>query len=853
MIRSFSRTLLLSLTSLVLLAAPRAHADEGMWLLTQIRELALKAKGLAIDAAEIYRPDGPCISRAVIQLGGGTGEFVSEKGLILTNHHVVFDAVQSVSTEENNYVDHGFVTRSHDEERRTDYTAVVTLSVTDVTARVLEGLPANATESERQAQVDERSREIAREADRDDATPGVDYTVIEHFQGLGYYLYRRITFEDIRLVYAPPKSIGEFGGDIDNFEWPRHCGDFGLMRAYVSPNGEPARYSEDNVPYHPERWLTISTEGVKPGDFTFVVGHPGQTMRHRSSLSAAYHRDVTLPGQVAMIRGMVDQLEERSKASEAARLENIAQIKGLMNALKNFDGKVQGMNARHTVEAKQAWEHELQEFANADPERKARYGSTYEELGEIYARILHRNELRGILNATRRNPLVQRAATLAELAEEKHKPDAKRRLKYRDGRLDRLIEEAVSGMTDAGQATEQLVAALQDYASLDASAWPPVLRSAAQADDVKAAIEERVRELVGGSELTNDAKLTEWLKADADTIASIDDPLLTLGRQLESDRALSTQTAPLNDSLRRLRRDILALRQLRGDQVYPDANSTIRLTYGLVEGYSPRDAVTYTPITTVKGILEKETGVEPFHAPAKLLDLIKSKSWGAYAAGPDGVPVAFCHTTDVTGGNSGSPVLNAKGELVGVVFDGNIESLTADYWWDDAITRTISVDARYFLWILSQYDEAKELLEELGHGQTKEGADSGNGPMGAWVIDKDAMKEAMVAMARAQAGDNQQQLEMMRSMMNQMLDGLQIQIDVRADHTFAVSGSTTMLGEEREIQASGTWKQEGDHVTFETLVEDGEEREEPEMKEATLVEGRLEIDDGPMKIVFKRA
>jgi len=716
------RALASTLLAIVVLSflCPSVVADEGMWLLSQIGTLNLRQKGLKIDPREVYDPDKPCLARACVMVTMASGAFVSDRGLVLTNHHVAFGAIQRISTaRKTNYVHDGYLAESLEEEiHAPGYWVRITLRCEDVTKKVLGGLKPKATEAERREHVNARIDEIVKAARQAETDRRIRFEVREAFHGAGYHLYATKQYRDVRLVYAPPAAVGEFGGDPDNWMWPRHCGDFTFLRVYAKPDGEPAGYAKDNVPFKPDVWLRLSTDGVKEGDFTFILGHPARTYRHRTSCSARYHRDVMLPGQIKRLQAMREQLEG---SGEGPALRNLSSLKGVLNGLKNYQGKVEWMEKKHLVEAMRAEEEDLRERIRRRAALKREYGDVLDEIGGLYDQMVHGEKVRPCLEQVGRPRLMRIARVLHELGVELEKPDEQRSRRYRESRLERLRTRTLRGLDELDVEADRakFVEAVRSFGGLPEALLPPVLAKVVDGKDGKArdeALERFAKKTWKDSRLAKPEVVKRYLGYNAKKLAKLDDPLVQFAAALEETRA-RTRSSGRNDSrFKHLRRSLYeARRALKLGPAYPDADSSLRFTYGTVRGYRARDAVDYDYITSLAGVVEKETGHEPFASPPRLLELYRRNDFGRWVdKHVKGVPVAFVHGTDITGGNSGSPVLNARGKMIGIAFDGNWEAITSDYRFEPDLTRTISVDIRYVLFITEKLGGALRLLEEMG-------------------------------------------------------------------------------------------------------------------------------------------
>lgn len=674
------------------------RADEGMYMMDKLARLPLKEKGLKISPDQIYNAAGTGLSVAVPRLSiGCSSEFVSPDGLILTNHHCGYDALVAASTAAKNYGQDGYRASSKaDELPAKDYSIDITLREEDVTARVLDGIKPDDDAAVKQ-RVDSLQKEEQAKAGAD-----VKVQIQQLNNGLFYYLFAYQTIKDIRVVYAPPYSIGQFGGDPDNFEWTRHGGDFTFLRAYVAPDGKAAEYSKDNVPFKPKKFLTISIEGLKENDLTMIIGYPGGTNRYRESASIAYNQDVQLPFTVDLFNARVQALQLAGRESETKRVALQGDVFNYLNSLKADEGGIFALHRSGLVKQRQADEAKLTAWINENAERKAKYGDTLPQLNAAYSEY----------SKTGRKDLVLRS--MLQIAPVQ------------------LILAAESGQIPK----DRLKAAVPEIAKsepvVNREVFKFLLRKAAElpADQKIAAIEKRfgnlqgeargraedefARKAFGGETLTTEKGLNGLLDMTAEQMKTSPDPLVSLLNELAPDiAAVGAHQQALNAVLTKYRLPFIeAMTAMKGIMPYPDANFTERFTYGEIKGYSPREAVNETPFTTLDGVFEKDTGRDPFNSPAKLRDLWERKDYGNYAVNGT-VPVDFLTTNDIIGGNSGSPVLNAKGEEIGIAFDGDYEGLGDDFFFSPKLGRTICVDIRYVLFITDKFGGAGWILKEM--------------------------------------------------------------------------------------------------------------------------------------------
>ncbi len=705
--------------SLVLLLFLRPGlADEGMYPISEIYKLHLKSKGLKIDSKSIYNPNGVGLIDAVVQLSGCTGSFISADGLILTNHHCAFGAVQAASSKENDFVTNGFYAKTREDEiQARGISARILESYRDVSKEVLSVVNDTMDLADRTKAMEKKIREIVAAAEK--KYPGKRAEVSEMFAGKTYVLFLSTVLRDVRLVYVPPRSIGEFGGENDNWAWPRHTGDFSYLRAYVAPDGSPAEYSAANVPYHPKKFLTVNPAGVNEGDFAFILGYPGRTFRHRTSHYMAYEESVRMPYVADLFEWEIATMEAMGKNDRAIALKHDARIKGLANTMKNYRGKLLGMKRLHLTASKQEEEKALQLFINADAQRKARYGTVLGEIGNVYQEMTERGTSELILDNFRSaSQLFSSAFTLYESALEMQKPDLERLPAYMERNLTNTRQALRRGLSNYYEPTDKAILKhlVMQALSLPANQRIDVI-DRQFGNNSEQEIDQTIDAAYAQSQLTDEATLLAAFGKPLAELEQMRDPFIRAAEMLYPTMQKLRETRQRRDgALSRLSALLVDVKQqYQKTSFIPDANSTLRFTFGHIKGYSPVDATYFKPITTLTGVIEKSTGSDPYATPQKVLDLYKSKDLGRYqSAKLKDVPVAILYDMDTTGGNSGSPVLNAYGQLVGVNFDRAFEATINDYAWSESYSRSIAVDIRYVLWVTEKVGGADRLLKEIG-------------------------------------------------------------------------------------------------------------------------------------------
>ena len=718
--RRFLRTKTRALPTLLLLLLflTPARADEGMWLpmLIQKKIPQMQELGFRLTAEDIYSVNRACLKDAIVHFGGGcTGEVISAEGLLITNHHCGYGQIQAHSTVENDYLKDGFWARTRQEELPNKGLTVTFLRrMEDVTEQVLEGVTDQMSEAERQNVIEVNIKRISEETLGDRNPKFYSVRITPAYYGNQYFLYLNEIFRDVRLVGAPPSSIGKFGGDTDNWMWPRHTGDFSLFRIYANADNQPAEISDDNVPYRPRYHFSISAKGVKQGDFTMVYGYPGRTRQYVISPEVDYIANRSNPQKIRLRSLRLDVMNREQAKDPAVRIQYSSKNAGVSNSWKKWQGESRGILNAGTTGKKESFEKRFQQWAEASgrqeyitliPRMKALYSQLepFTFASEMYAEAIMAVELLRFAN-TLENTLVRNGtARAAEVAEgffkDYYKP------------IDREIFELL--FTEFHRVMEPL----GDLLPADPAIGEPLPADPLPADGSRFA--RLAAHLYGTSALADRPKTMDLLAKDSASALELlreDAAFRLVNPYVEKNRThIQPRIVEINRELNLLYRTWMqAIMEFDSDRIfYPDANSTLRVTYGTVQGYSPADAVMYMPVSTIEGIMQKDDPeIFDYDIPQSLRDLYAARDFGRWET--DGtVPVCFIATNHTSGGNSGSPVLNADGHLLGLNFDRVWEGTMSDIEFDPSVCRNISVDIRYVLFVMDKIGNAKYLLEEL--------------------------------------------------------------------------------------------------------------------------------------------
>lgn len=721
----------LTLLAAAALAVTSAHADEGMWMPKQLPQIskALKAGGLALDPAKLRElTDFPM--GAVVSLGGCTASFVSPQGLVVTNHHCAYGSIQYNSRPDRDLLKNGFyATTLADELPAAPGSRIyVTVDMKDVSAEILNDKTRALTGKARTDAIEATEKQLvaACEADK-----GHRCNVYSFFGGLQYQLIKQLEIRDVRLVHAPATGVGLFGGDADNWIWPRHTGDYSFYRAYVGPDGKPADFSKDNKPYTPKHHLKVASPTASPlneGDFVMVTGYPGRTNRHRLPTEVDFAFGWQQPTQTKALGEAIDIIKAETAGRRDGEIKMAARMQGLQNGFKNLSGQQQSFEGSDILARKQAGFDQLKAWVNADAKRRERYGA---DLGAAESLIAERQAIgRAEMLMTFTSPaLLTSARQLYEAALQRAKPDAERKAGFQERDVPRLrasqqtLERRYDEQTDKRLVAHFLAKYLAQPAGTLNAAWLDAFGLKAGQDE--AAVRAHIDKLYTATKLADTAARLEWLGKDAAAFKASDDAFIKLAVALhDDDERRENRDKELAGKLQKayagVQQAMIDYHASRGEAVYPDANGTLRISFGKVQGRNPgSDGSSWTAFTTLRGIVAKHRGPDEaggeFNAPAEQLAAIKARNFGNYyVKGLDSVPVNFLATLDTTGGNSGSPVLNKKGELVGLLFDGTLDAVISDWDFNPKMVRSICLDSRYMLWQMSTVDKTTRLLDEMG-------------------------------------------------------------------------------------------------------------------------------------------
>lgn len=737
------------LLTTAMLVSLMAQADEGQWQPHQLKELQpqLDARGIQISGEQLADLSQYPMN-AMVSLGYCSASFVSAQGLVITNHHCAYGAIQQNSTKERHLIAQGFLAKTQAEELPAgpQERLYITEQVLDVTAKVSGNLAADLAPLARYQAIENNRKSLIKDCETD---ANYRCSVVSFHHGLEYFLIKQLMIQDVRLVYAPPESVGNFGGDIDNYEYPRHTGDFAFLRGYVAKNGKPAPYSVDNVPYQPASFLKVNADGVRAGDGILLAGYPGRTSRYRLAEEIDFAASWEYPANIQTYTELIGTIERLSQQNADFQVKYASVVKGHHNRMKKLKGLLDGFKATDIQGIKRQQQQQLQQWIkNSEVPAYQHAVTQLEALVREEQQLLQQTYY---FDNARRSDLLQTAAELYRLAVEQQKPDAAREMGYQDrdlpmfqGKLKRL-DTRFAAEVDLALWTEQLAV----YLAQPASVRSQVLDQALALEPVQTApqLAAKLQSWYSQSGLTSLAGRMAWLGKTPADFAKSDDPFIKLAVALfDTQMQQEQQKNQLAGEFAKVRpaymQAVIAYNKTLGRPVYPDANGTLRITYGHVDGYPAADGVYKTPFTTVSGMLAKQQATAPFLVPEALVKAYQAEQyqgfyhrdlaatteqsrwcaiWGCAKTTPlpasampiNSVPLNFLSSADTTGGNSGSAVLNAKGELVGLNFDSTYESISKDWYFNEAVTRAIHVDIRYVLWLMQYVDKADNLLAEL--------------------------------------------------------------------------------------------------------------------------------------------
>ncbi|GHE86528.1 S46 family peptidase [Thalassotalea profundi] len=712
----------LSLTSLLFIGT--ATADEGMWQPHQLQEISgkLKKAGLKLDPTQMENLDQFPMN-AIISLGGCTASFLSDQGLVVTNHHCAYGSIQYNSSEEDNLLKQGFVAKKMSDELQAapGSRVYVTESLTNVTDKVTGSIEKSVTGKAYFKAIEKNEKELVQQCETSQ-----DYRceVYSFHGGLEYFLIKQLAIRDVRLVYAPPSSIGKFGGDTDNWMWPRHTGDWAFYRAYVSKDGKPADYAKDNVPFKPKAFLKVNANGVEENDYVMVLGYPGRTNRYRNAQEVENQFNLVYPTAKRYREEYIDIIKSTAPTGSEARIKYESTLAGLANYAKNYGSMIESFHKGDMLARKQQELKELQAWINASQTRKQQYGKTLTELNALITKGQENQDRDLILSYIGRTNLMGVAKRLYRLANEKNKPSSERKQGYQERDMNRFTQgmKRVNRRYDANIDKAVLAHFMAQYAEFPASERNTTFDQFFGLDknfDAKK-LAAKLDKMHSETQLDQESVRLAWMDKSVEDFKNSNDPYIQFAvSQYENDQKLEQEAEDLAGKLAQIRpqfmKAMIAYKKSKGEPVYADANSSLRITYGNVKGYSPQDGLTATPFTTLEGMLAKYiAGDHEFDLFKNIRTAIANKDFGNYKRDSlDSVPVNYLSTLDITGGNSGSPTLNGNGEFVGLVFDGVYESIIGDWDYDPKFKRAIHTSVPFMLWTMEHIDGASNIVNEM--------------------------------------------------------------------------------------------------------------------------------------------
>lgn len=733
---------ILSLVAIVVLVSiGKVYADEGMWLpmfVERLNYVDMQKAGLQLTPEEIYSVNHSSLKDAVVGLSGSpapsgffcTGEIVSSKGLLFTNHHCGYDNIQKLSSIEHDYLTDGFWAKSFDEELPTngEMTASFLIRMEDVTDSILANVNPEMTNKERSDEI----RNVIGRLKKANSEDGKYNVVVKSFyEGNEYYMFIYQVYTDVRLVGTPPSSVGKFGGDTDNWMWPRHTGDFSIFRVYCAPDGSPANYSEENVPLTPKHHLPISLDGVEKNDFTMIWGFPASTDRYLSSFGVDFNLEAQYPAIIETLGKELEVWKESMSASQKVKIQYASKSAGVANTWKYLIGQTRGLKNLKVSDKKREIEAQFTEWVNADPARQEEYGdvlktfeTSYNDMKKVVGQVVY-------MHYAGLNPEIVQMSndylglmeTLKPISKQdlpKDKKMAATMKSQKKEQLKAMIEEMRAGLDetykDYDAATDQKV--LAELTKIYIEKVPAELQSEYIVKMLKKFKNDYyayAAYVFENSIFDSKAEVEAFLEKPSLKKLENDPAYLISSSIMENAMVASIQLQAAQTPMAKAERLYMkGLREMQPEKVfYPNANSTMRMTYGSVQDYQAADAIHYDYVTTSKGILEKEDPTnDEFIVPSYLKELIEKKDFGVYGSNGELI-VCFLSTNDITGGNSGSPIMNGKGELIGLAFDGNWEAMSGDIAFEPELQRTINVDIRYVLFIIDKYAGATNLIDEM--------------------------------------------------------------------------------------------------------------------------------------------